>query len=222
MHPIPTQTPLPPALTFPPLADSSQPALAHALSLPRARRTAAVHRVCAPVLPPPLRPHCAHFLGEFRLGVHNSGCASIYSLSLSGSLCPSSPEFPSTAGEPPLSTQALTVSLSPFKGLRISPQGNQPSPPLICPFSVLGWARLLTRVKSCRCRAALPQIVVLQCLCAVVVPMIVLATSPRTYLSPSRRPGGPSAPVPSSPVGLRRGCERHHRWRPGDLAQAGR
>jgi hypothetical protein len=63
-----------------------------------------------------------------------------FALSTSGSLYPCSPELPRASREPPPLTQALTVSLSLFKGPRISPQGNQLSPPAICPFSVLGWA----------------------------------------------------------------------------------
>jgi hypothetical protein len=122
--------------------------LARALSLPRAQRTVVVHRVCAPVPPPPLRPRRSLCLSEFRLGVRNSRRASIYSLSLSpsGSLCSCSLELPCAAGEPPPSTQALVVSLSLFKGPGTSSQGNQPSLPLICPFSVLSWAQLLAGV----------------------------------------------------------------------------
>jgi hypothetical protein len=175
--PDPYSNPLPPALPFPPLTDSSQSTLDCALSLPRAQRTTVVHRVRAPVLLPLLRPRRAHYLGEFRLGVHNSRHASIYSLPLWFSR-PCSPELLRAAGEPPPLTHALAMSLSPFKGPRISSQGNQPSAPLICPFSALGWARLLAGVKSRHCRAAPPWTVVLQCLCAVVVPMTVFATPP--------------------------------------------
>jgi hypothetical protein len=53
---------------------------------------------------------------------------------------------PRAAGEPPLSTQAFTVSLLPFKGPRVSSQGNQPVSPPIYPFHVLVWARLLAGV----------------------------------------------------------------------------
>jgi hypothetical protein len=128
----------------------------------------------------------------------------------------------------PRSRRVATVNpsprraLSPFKGPGISSQGNQPSSPLICPFSVLGRTRLLAGVKSRRRRAAPPRTVVLRCLCVVDVPLTVFATSPQTFLSPSRCPEGPSTLTPSSPAGLRRGRERHHRWRPGDLAHDGR
>jgi hypothetical protein len=46
----------------------------------RARKTVAVHRVRVPVPLPPLRPRRVLCLGESRLGVRNSGHASIYSL----------------------------------------------------------------------------------------------------------------------------------------------
>jgi hypothetical protein len=140
--PDPYSNPLRPALPFPPLVDSSQPTLARALSLPRARRTAAIHRARTSVLPPPLSPHCAHCLGKFRLGVHNSRHASIFPLPLWFSLPVLIRAFPAHPESPP-STQALAVSLSPFKGPRIFSQGNQPFPPPIYPFSALGWARLL-------------------------------------------------------------------------------
>jgi hypothetical protein len=76
-----------PLLKPPPIRSAMSPtrrhprfAFARALSLPRARNTVTVHRVRAPVPPPPLRPRRALCLGESRLDVRNSGHASIYSL----------------------------------------------------------------------------------------------------------------------------------------------
>lgn len=74
----PYSNPLSSALPFPPLVDISQPALARALPLPRARKTAAgVRWGRTSVLLPSLRPRHAHCLGEFCFGVRNSRCTSI-------------------------------------------------------------------------------------------------------------------------------------------------
>jgi hypothetical protein len=110
--------------------------------------------------PPPFtvsaRPFCRRRCGlaVLNASVFATRDAPQFTLSPSSSLCPCSPELPRAAGESPQLTQAL-VSLSPFKGPRISSHGNQPSLPQICPFSVLDWARLLAGVKS-RCRRAAP------------------------------------------------------------------
>jgi hypothetical protein len=114
--PTPTQSPLMPVLPFPPLEDSSQPTLARALSLSRARSTAAIHRVRVPVSPPPLRPHRALCLGEFCLGVRNSRQASIYSLPLWFSL-------PMLTEVPPHSWRATTVDPSPRR-VPVAVQGS--------------------------------------------------------------------------------------------------
>jgi hypothetical protein len=147
--PDPYSNPLPPALPFPPLADSSDHALARALSLPRARRTAVVHRVRVPILPPPLRPGRAHCLSEFRLGVRNSRHASIYSLSPSGSLRPCSPELPRAVGEPSPSTQDLVVSLTLGLGKKNRDRKPNPIKPKLKPIRPKYWFSVVNSVPIC-------------------------------------------------------------------------
>jgi hypothetical protein len=82
-RPTPTQTPRPPARPVPPTRRHPLARLRSCQSLPQARKTVVARRVHAPFPSPPLRPRHALCLGESRLGVRNSGRASIYSLSLS-------------------------------------------------------------------------------------------------------------------------------------------
>jgi hypothetical protein len=124
------------------------------------------------------------------------------------------------AAVPPSSTRALAMPLSPFKGPRAFPRGNQPPPPVYFPFPALCCARLLAGVRQRRCRATSPWTTTLQRLYANVVPTSVFAAFPPTYLSPSRRPRALSMPAPSSSVGLRHGHERRRRWRPVSLVRA--
>jgi hypothetical protein len=78
--------------------------------------------------------------------------------SLSPSLVPSARahrSFPRAAGKAPPSTQALVVSLPPFKGPGVFSRGKQPSPAPIFPSIALGHARLLAGVVLRHRRAAL-------------------------------------------------------------------
>jgi hypothetical protein len=77
---------------------------------------------------------------------------------LSPSMVPSARahrSFPRATGEPPSLTQALVVSLPPFKGPRVFSQGKQPSHAPIFPLIALGHAQLLARVVLRHHRAAL-------------------------------------------------------------------
>jgi hypothetical protein len=175
---------------------------------PRARRTATVHRVRAPVLPLTLGPRHACCLGEFRLAVRNSRHTSI-TLSHSGSLCPRSHVLLRVAGALSPSTRALVVPLSPFKGPRVFSRGNQSPPPIIsllCP-------RLC--VIACRSKAPPPPshpivdgylLVPLRCCRA----HTRVCHVPPNLPEPLPAPQAPSAPALSSPVGLRRGHKRRH------------
>jgi hypothetical protein len=100
------------------------------------------------------------------------------------------------ASTPPPSTGALAMPLPPFKGPGASLLGNQPPPPSIFLIHALGCARLLTGMRSRRHRATPSWTATLQCICASVVPTLVLATLPLTSLSPSRRLRTPSVPAP--------------------------
>lgn len=82
------------------------------------------------------------------------------------------------AAVPPSSTQALAMPLSPFKGPRAFPRGNQPPPPVYFPFHALCCARLLAGVRQRRRRATSPWTTTLQRLCANVVPTSVFAAFP--------------------------------------------
>jgi hypothetical protein len=170
-----------------------------------------------PVLPPLSRFRRARCLGEFPLHIRNSRRASTYPLP-SDSLYLRSPDLHRATGVPLSSTRDLVVSLPPFMGPGVLSRGNQPSPAPNFPFPALECAQLLTRARLRRRRAIPSWAATFRGLCVVAIPTPVFATFPRTSLSPSRRPGAPSAR--SSPVNLRRGRERCHRCRPGRPVRA--
>jgi hypothetical protein len=189
------------------------------LSLPRAWRTAAVHRVHALVPPPPLRPRYALCLGEFRLDVRNSRRASIYSLHLWFSL-------PVLTRASPRSRRASAVDPSPRR-VPVAVQGSwnlllrqptfpAPNSPFLCSRlgAIARWS-VIALPPSRPATEGCPLVPLHRCYAHDRVHHV-----PPTSLSPSRRPGGPSALTPSSLVVLRRGYDRRHRWRPGDLARA--
>jgi hypothetical protein len=121
-RPTPTQTPSHPLGHFLNSQTAPSPPSLMPCHFPRARRTVAVHRVRAPVQPPPLRPRRARRLSEFCLGVQNSRHASIYSLSLWFSL-------PALTGPPSCSHSAITFDSSPRRA----------------PFAIQGCQSLLSR-----------------------------------------------------------------------------
>jgi hypothetical protein len=161
-----------------------------------------------PVARSPSSPRRVCCLGELRLDVSNPGYPSV---------CPLPLYFPllTLIDPPPPLTQGLVVSLSPFKGPGDSPRGNQPTPAPIFPLSALGCARLLAGVELRRGQATSPWTATLQCPCAGAVPMATFAILPQTSLSPSRCPGAPGVPAPSSPEKLHHGHGRRRHWRLG-------
>jgi hypothetical protein len=132
----PYSNPLPPALPFPPLANSSQPTLTRALPLPRAQRTSTIHRARMSVLSPPLRPRRALCLSEFRLVVRNSRRALNYPLPLYFSLPVLTDAFPA---QPENRRRRPRPSSCPCSRSRVpesSLEENNLAPPyfpLVCP-----------------------------------------------------------------------------------------